>query len=108
MVLARDYNRKKGQFSFLKHIVSSEKLPEVNNTVIITLDKLGRFYIHISVPLEDRESQTSCNRRIVSIDPGVRTFPTCYVPRGRVVEWGSRDFGKYLDYASNAINSKAI
>ncbi|CAG8811483.1 1882_t:CDS:1, partial [Gigaspora rosea] len=32
MVLARDYNRKKGQFSFLKHIVSSEKLPKVNNT----------------------------------------------------------------------------
>ncbi|CAG8815666.1 3226_t:CDS:2 [Gigaspora margarita] len=94
MVLARDYNRKRGQFAFLKHIVSSEKLPKVNNTVIITLDKLGRFYIYISVPLEDRENQTSCNGRIVSIDPGVRTFATCYDPRGRVVEWGSGDFGR--------------
>ncbi|CAG8528002.1 12314_t:CDS:2, partial [Gigaspora margarita] len=86
---ARDYNRKKGQFSFLKHIVSLEKLPKVNNTVIITLDKLGRFYIHISVPLEDRESQTYYNGRT-----GVRTFATCYDPRGRDVEWGSGDFGR--------------
>ena len=66
MVVARDYNKERGQFSFLKHIISSEKLPKVNNTVIITLDKLGRFYIHIPVPLEDRENQTSCNGQIVN------------------------------------------
>ncbi|CAG8595156.1 28142_t:CDS:2 [Gigaspora margarita] len=75
MVLARDYNRKR------------EKLPEINNAMIIMLDKYGRFYIHISVLLKDRESQTSCNGQIVSIDPGVRTFTTCYDP---IVEWDKR------------------
>ncbi|RIB29011.1 hypothetical protein C2G38_2028058 [Gigaspora rosea] len=65
MVVARDYNGEKGQLSFLKHIVFSEQLPKVNNTVIIMLDKLGRFFIHIPVPLEDRENQTSCNGWIV-------------------------------------------
>ncbi|CAG8498805.1 23018_t:CDS:2 [Cetraspora pellucida] len=62
------------------------------NTLVITLDKLGRFHFHVSIPLEDCENQTPVNGRVVALDPGVRTFMTCYGPSGRFVEWGSNDF----------------
>ncbi|CAG8545176.1 16187_t:CDS:2 [Dentiscutata heterogama] len=96
MVLGRDFNREKGAYAFLKNIVYAEKLPKVNNSVVITLDKAGRFHIHVSVPLEDRENQARISGTIVALDPGMRTFMTCHDPRGRVVEWGNRDFARIV------------
>ncbi|CAG8662764.1 10868_t:CDS:2 [Gigaspora margarita] len=79
-----------------------------NNTMIIILDKLERFYIHISVLLKNHKSQTSCNEQIVSINSSIRTFTICYDPKDHVVKWIVEILEEYLDYASNVINSKVI
>jgi hypothetical protein len=36
--------------------------------------------------------------RTVAIDPGVRTFGTCYDMEGKVVEWGVGDMGRIYRY----------
>jgi len=32
--------------------------------------------------------------RVVAIDPGIRTFATCYDPSGAITEWGHSDIGR--------------
>ncbi|CAG8736806.1 5551_t:CDS:1 [Dentiscutata erythropus] len=46
----RDFIRDGGEYAFLKHIKTSESLPEINNAVNITRDRLGRFYFCVCVP----------------------------------------------------------
>ncbi|CAG8681461.1 7673_t:CDS:2, partial [Racocetra persica] len=93
LVSARDINRLNGVCSFLKNIVVSESLPAIEKTLAVTLDKLGRFHFHVSIPLEVRENQTPVSGRIVALDPGVMT---CYDPAGRVIEWGRGDFNRIV------------
>ena len=31
---------------------------------------------------------------VIALDPGVRTFQTCYDPSGLVVEWGAKDLAR--------------
>lgn len=55
--------------------------------------RLGHFYLCIPIVLNDRlpETQGEKVQRVVSIDPGVRTFATCYNPDGSVTEWGTNN-----------------
>ena len=60
--------------------------------------KTGEFFLVVnqSEPASDawaREHQAGAAQRraIVSIDPGVRTFLTCYDPEGYVVEFGAKN-----------------
>jgi hypothetical protein len=38
--------------------------------------------------------QSSKVQRLISLDPGIRTFVTGYNPSGRVIEWGRGDIGR--------------
>jgi putative transposase len=54
--------------------------------------RLGEFYLCLLSPLKSRDSQAK--RRVVSLDPGVRTFQTLYSPDGSVEEIGAGDIGR--------------
>lgn len=66
----------------------------------------GEFFItlnrDVSVPClaenqdQAKEHSKTFQKRVVSIDPGLRTFLTCYDPRGAVVEFGAGDRGHML------------
>ncbi|CAG8466918.1 858_t:CDS:2 [Cetraspora pellucida] len=74
---------------FLKYIITSQPITEVKNTIIITRNRCEEYYMLVSVPFEKFENQTPISGRIISIDPGARTFITCYnpqvTPQARVV-----------------------
>ncbi|KAL6069199.1 Transposase [Balamuthia mandrillaris] len=86
----------------------AEPLPEVlpsDSRLIRT--RWGKYYLAIPMPLEGSNNQAPSSSRVpkvVAIDPGVRTFGTCYVaPEGKAYEWGRNDIGRiyrichYLD-----------
>ncbi|CAG8723819.1 1168_t:CDS:2, partial [Dentiscutata heterogama] len=93
-ILARDWNRKKGKYAFLKTVIVSERPPEINHTVNITMNRLGHFYMCVSIPLDVSDNQDGVKGKVISLDPGVRTFMTGYDPNGRIVEWGNGDLNK--------------
>ncbi len=94
---------RKGQFNFLKKIASSRPLPTtMDHDSTLTRTRLGKFYLCVPVPLEihttPESQQPSAQGRgagVISLDPGVRTFLTAYVPgQGRVTEVGKGDMGR--------------
>jgi transposase len=81
---------------------SSEPLPrKLHTDSRLIMTNLGEYYLILSVPFECKNHDSNenpimkstilTNKRIVSLDPGVRTFQTCYDPSGNVTEWGSGD-----------------
>src|SRR6185436_12256750 len=90
-ILARDWNRNRGEYAFLKDIVTSEQSLKVNNMVNITMNHLGHFYLCVSVPLDIIDNQDDVQGKVISLDPGVRTFMTGYDPDGQLIEWGNGD-----------------
>ena len=93
-ILARDWNRNSGEYAFLKSIITSERPPEINNTVNITMNHLGHFYSRVSAPLDIIDNQDDVRGKVISLDPGVRTFMTGYDPDGQLIEWGNGDIDK--------------
>ena len=93
-ILARDWNRNRGEYAFLKDIVTSEQSLKVNNMVNITMNHLGHFYLCVSVPLDIIDNQDDVRGKVISLDPGVRTFMTGYDPDGQLIEWGNGDLNK--------------
>lgn len=74
--------------------VSKEKLPDVNNEVTLLHNKKNNsWYLCILV---DHEVKTENQGRIVSVDPGVKTFLTLYDPSGKVVQFGTGDMKQTL------------
>ena len=52
----------------------------------LTTDEDGRHVIHVPQP-----KRGARNHSVIALDPGVRTFMTCYDADGAVVEWGRGD-----------------
>ncbi|KAK9339151.1 hypothetical protein V1521DRAFT_428417 [Lipomyces starkeyi] len=52
----------------------------------------GHFYLCVPGPLEEVEGPAGVPR-VMSLDPGVRTFMTGYSPDGEVLELGMADIG---------------
>lgn len=55
--------------------------------------RTGAYYLCIPMPINraitpETQGPESTKDRVVSIDPGVRTFATCYDPAGELTEWG--------------------
>lgn len=115
---------KKGHYAFLHEIESAEPLPtslEYDSRLIRT--RLGEYYICIPKPLElMRENQSHQYSQeeeaegsgVVALDPGVRTFQTCFSADGTVTEWGKGDMSRiyrlcyaYDDLQSRWSNSKS-
>ncbi|CAG8607104.1 9496_t:CDS:2 [Racocetra persica] len=90
-ILARDWNRNRGEYAFLKTVIVSKRPPEINHTVNVIMNRLGHFYMCISIPLNISNNQDGVKGKVISLDPGVHTFMTGYDPNGRVVEWGNGD-----------------
>ncbi len=104
---SREWNRKaKGNahdsvycqlFNRGKALCASESLPNImKHDFKIVHTRLGRYYICMPTDLEVRsESQAPLSRlddvgaECVFIDPGVRTFVTCFDLQGRVHEFGN-------------------
>lgn len=92
----RDWNWKTGTFAFLKTIKTKrkERLPlKAEHRLVISRNSNGHYYVHISYTPKSKKYETA--NGIVSLDPGVRTFQTCFDTDGNVLEWGENDM-KYI------------
>jgi len=58
------------------------------------MNHLGHFYLCVSVPLDIIDNQDDVRGKVISLDPGVRTFMTGYDPDGQLIEWGNGDLNK--------------
>ncbi|KAK9319446.1 hypothetical protein V1517DRAFT_332509, partial [Lipomyces orientalis] len=83
-----------GKYAFLRHMKSAEKLPEKlsSDSRLVMERSTGHFYLCLPGPLEMVEGPTGVPR-VISLDPGVRSFMTGYTPDGEVVELGKGDIG---------------
>jgi hypothetical protein len=98
---SRHWGRKKGEFAFLIEIKASEPLPiKLDYDSRLMRTKLGHSYLCIPKPLEVRlESQKPAfisdeelrGARVIALDPGIRTFQTCFNASGFVTEWEMGD-----------------
>ncbi|CAB5159371.1 unnamed protein product [Rhizophagus irregularis] len=80
------------------------------------MNRLGEFYFCIPKPLElwtENQgpfivSEKQRRTQLISLDPGVRTFMTCYSPDGYTASWGNGDIGRIyrLCYAYDKVQSK--
>lgn len=57
---------------------------------------------------ENQGLNGNSNKRMIALDPGIRTFVTGYDPSGQVVEWGKHDIGRIyrLCYAVDDLQSR--
>jgi len=99
-IRARDWNRTRGLYSKLFGqgvLKGAEELPkELEATCRLIRDRLGRYYICLvrQVAIRSENQAPKSTHGVVSLDPGVRTFQTCYDADGLVAEWGEADMTK--------------
>jgi len=97
VIRSRDWNRKKGVYSSLfgtTKIKAAEELPKnIIADFRVIKDRLCHYYLCIPRQVEKRsDSQAPTSHHgVVALDPGVRTFQTCYDADGLVTEWGKAD-----------------
>ena len=106
----RDWGRKSGDYFDLgftkERLKSSETLPEKLETdTRLVRTRLGEYYLCVvqqvaskQVPKQSETQAPVSTHGVVSLDPGVRTFQTCYSPDGLVTEWGEADMTKVFKY----------
>lgn len=90
------FSKKKNGFcsSVLGELESSEEIG-VNKTSILQYDKhLNKFILYIPI---EKETKNVSNRTKCGIDPGIRTFLTCYSEK-EVLEIGENSYKKYKKY----------
>ncbi|CAG8439329.1 6553_t:CDS:2 [Diversispora eburnea] len=49
------------------------------------MNRLGHFYICVPVPLDVIDNQEYVKGKVISLDPDIRTFITCYDPEGQMI-----------------------
>lgn len=100
--LRKRSNEAENHFDFLATLSASESLPpQVENEFEIMRTWTGEYFFLLPAarniqpqPVSDSQATTAAGggcRRVVAIDPGVRTFATCYDPSGTVYEVGAED-----------------
>ncbi|NBP03464.1 MAG: transposase [Proteobacteria bacterium] len=71
------------------NLKSSEPLPKTLYTDSrLQMTSLNEFFLVIQTP---PQYDNQVREDIVALDPGVRTFQTCYSPSGQLTEWGNGD-----------------
>jgi putative transposase len=88
---------------------------EITHDCRLQRTSTGDYYLCVPT---DQPRPTSCDNqaaeRVVAIDPGVRTFATCYDPRGTVYEFGKNDILQLqrmcrgLDVLQSRISDKTL
>ncbi|KAK9319454.1 putative transposase DNA-binding domain-containing protein [Lipomyces orientalis] len=88
------WRRRAGKYAFLRHMKCHEKLPEElpHDSRLVVERGTGHFYLCVPGAVEVVERPAAVPR-VVSLDPGVRTFLTGYTPDGEVIELGKGDIG---------------
>jgi len=98
----RDWNTPRSVYSeiFAPSKLRSSELLQDSYTydLRLQLTRLGEFYLCIPSALEmlsDNQAPSDETEGIISLDPGVRTFLTCYDPSTEIYsEWGKGDMGR--------------
>jgi putative transposase len=97
VIRSRNWNNNRGMFAPLfgsSVMKAAEKLPEhLISDFRVLKDRLCHYYLCIPRQVEKRsESQAPTSQQsVVALDPGVRTFQTCYDADGLITEWGKGD-----------------
>jgi len=105
----RHYNQKKGNLSWLKNIrTKSKHKVEIKYDTRIIKDSIGRYYILMLKPLDKLKEEPLIHKKVISLDPGVRSFMSGYDIDGKVVEFGNGDMRKIfrLLYGADKLQSK--
>jgi len=92
----KHFKKKTGTYSFLKKLRSAEPLPEELNydSRLVLERRTNAYYLCIPMPLDVRsENQAPTIKRIIALDPGVRTFMTSYDPSGESIDFANQDIG---------------
>lgn len=119
-IRGRDWGRKRGFYSSLfgyDVLRTSEPIPEQKDKVKmdhdfrLIVDRLGHFYLCIPYEAPTRsenQAPTSDAESVVALDPGVRTFQTCYSADGEVTEWGEADMNQLFQdcYAADRLQGR--
>ncbi|KAK9364820.1 hypothetical protein V1509DRAFT_613134 [Lipomyces kononenkoae] len=103
-----------GKYSFLRKMKSAEPLPDdlKYDSRLVYQRTTGHYYLCVPMTLQVLEGPSS--GRLISLDPGVRTFLTGYTPDGEVVELGKNDIGHiyrlchWLDKLESRYSAKDI
>ncbi len=83
-----DWGRTRGVYSLLfrgDKIISSEPIPELLETEFrIVVDQSGQYFpfIHCSIPIQNDNHAPKSGEGVVSSNPGIQTFQTCYSANG--------------------------
>jgi len=99
---SKHFNHSRGVYSSIwsksaLRTKSNDPLPDkISYDCRLVRTRLGQYFVSIPCPLGPRsDNQAPVVREdthgIVSMDPGVRTFMTCYESSGFVTEWGVND-----------------
>jgi transposase len=92
----KHWKHKQGEYAFLHEIHSAEELPDdlCYDSRLVLERRTNAYYLCIPMPLEVKsENQAPTNKRIIALDPGVRTFMTSYDPSGESIEFAAQDIG---------------
>lgn len=100
VIRGRDWGRKHGIYSTLfgsDKMKSSEPIPaKLDNDFRVVLNRVGHYFLCIprKVPIRSENQAPKSVEGVVSLDPGVRTFQTCFSADGLVTEWGKEDMSR--------------
>lgn len=94
-LVAQNLNLKRGMFGFIKDAIPPHERPtKFIYDCRLIMTRLGQFYLCIPIALENRQENKLSADRVVALDPGVRTFQTCFDDSGLMIEVGAGDIGR--------------
>lgn len=107
----KEWRTRRGFYSPLCYhgIHETSKLsPEIEYTCRIVRKPYNKFFIYL--PSLETRVIPEFERGVISIDPGLKTFMTCYSPEGEVIQVGENDMtiiGRLLHYKNKLVSKVA-
>jgi putative transposase len=97
-VLGKYWNKTKRCFFssiFTSNMKSSEELPKKLQCTsrLVHYPSLKTYFLHLPITNSEMHDESQV-KKILSLDPGVKTFLTGYDPSGKILMFGTRDIGR--------------